>query len=136
MQELKKSIAAILKYTTNLKSLVLIRDACVQYENSILNEACLNNAKLDNWSGVCEYLFKKQINLWSELVAPFYYSQSKVFYLCSLSYFDFKLYKYIITILMIQLIIETSFKAAHENIMKNLKECLLENSFDLSVEQK
>jgi hypothetical protein len=72
VDESKRNISNIFKYANNLKSLVLIRDGVIQFESSLSNES-------SNWSDVCQHLFKKKIELWKELIAPFYYSQSKVF---------------------------------------------------------
>lgn len=92
---LKKRIESALKYAVSLKSLSLIKEAVTQFENSLSNNN--NNYNQPDWIHVCQTLFNRRLDIWSQLVAPFYYSQSKF-------------------------IIETSFKTTHENFMRNLTE--------------
>lgn len=77
MDELKKRLENVLKYAVSLKSLSLIKDAVIQFEAS-LNSKSDKSAHTLGWSMVCDSLFKTKIELWSHLVSPFYYSQSKV----------------------------------------------------------
>ena len=74
IDELKLGIADVFKYATNLRSLVLIRDSVIQFESTLTNESSQNT----NWNLVCQTLFSKKIELWFELISPFYYSQFKV----------------------------------------------------------
>ena len=78
LNSLKTSLSKTFKYANNLKSLVIIRDAVVEFESSIQNDSTLIKNQQFNWSIVCEKLFDSKIQLWSQLVAPFYYVQVKV----------------------------------------------------------
>jgi len=100
LEELKTNMANIFKYATNLKSLVLIRDACLQFEQTLTMKKT-NEMNSDNWLHVCEYLFNERIDLWAVLVSPFYYSQSKF-------------------------IIDSSFTLANDNLIKSLESSLIE----------
>lgn len=100
MDELKTNMASIFKYATNLKSLVLIRDAILQFEQTLTTKKP-NEMNSENWLHVCEYLFDERIDLWTMLISPFYYSQSKF-------------------------IIDSSFKLANENLIKSLESTLVE----------
>jgi hypothetical protein len=83
LNDLKSKLATSFKYSNNLKSLVLIRDSVIEFESSLMENknsnttSVSNNSDLD-WHSICEYLFEKKIELWSEYVSPFYYAQSKV----------------------------------------------------------
>ena len=79
LNNLKKSLSKTLKYASNLKSLVIIRDAIVEFESIIENDSTLIKNQQLNWSTVCERVFNSKIEIWSQLVAPFYYVQAKVF---------------------------------------------------------
>ena len=74
LAQLKDGVLSVLKYATNLRSLVFIRDAVIQFENSLLT----SNSEPLNWQSVCQTLFNRNVNLWSDIIAPFYYAQSKV----------------------------------------------------------
>ncbi len=100
LEELKTSISSVFKYATNLKSLVLIRDAIFQFDQTLTTKKP-NETNSDDWSHVCEYLFNERIDLWTVLISPFYYSQSK-------------------------LIIDSSFKLANENLINSLESTLVE----------
>ena len=73
LESLKAGLANALKYATNLKSLVIIRDSVVDFEAKLTSPS--ENV---SWPSKCESLFKQRVDIWSQLVAPFYYSQSKV----------------------------------------------------------
>ena len=73
--ELKSKVATTFKYASNLKSLVLIRDSVIQFESSLLNGSFVSSL---NWQAVCQSLFGQKIEIWQQLISPFYYSQSKV----------------------------------------------------------
>ena len=94
LNSLKTSLSKTFKYANNLKSLVIIRDAVVEFESSIQNDSTLIKNQQFNWSIVCEKLFDSKIQLWSQLVAPFYYVQAKVL-------ISFKWYTLILIILII-----------------------------------
>jgi hypothetical protein len=68
-----------------------------QFRNEFVNERIEMNS--ENWLHVCEYLFDERIDLWTMLISPFYYSQSKF-------------------------IIDSSFKLANENLIKSLESTL------------
>ena len=76
LEGLKQGILNALKYATNLKSLVIIRDAVLEFESKLKVANISNTSK--SWDGQCEFLFKQKVEIWSELVAPFYFLQSKV----------------------------------------------------------
>lgn len=85
LNELKESIESILKYAINLKNLALVKDAVRSFETGLLNNnstGTSSNNKFQhlNWTYICESLFNQNIELWSQLVSPFYHSQSKVSY--------------------------------------------------------
>jgi hypothetical protein len=104
LSELKTKVATTFKYANNLKNLVLIRDSVLQFELSLLNNSAVSPAITFNsdlsWEKLCSSLFNQKIPIWSGLISQFYYSQSKF-------------------------IIETLFQTTHENLIKSLKECLI-----------
>jgi len=88
---LKISFSQNFKYANNLKSLVIIRDAIIEFESNIQNDALLIKNQQFNWNFVCEKLFSKKIEIWSLLVSPFYYIQAKVLQFYNLNYLKFKI---------------------------------------------
>ncbi len=74
LKELRAGFESTFKYLKSLKNLVEIRDVVVEFESKIEATGQDNNG----WSRICGALFKKDIRIWSELIAPFYYDQSKV----------------------------------------------------------
>ena len=79
LESLRQALSDTFKYTNNIKHLVVIRDAVIDLEYEIQSESQspLKNQQ-NTWSHICESLFGKKIELWSELIAPHYYTQSKV----------------------------------------------------------
>ena len=82
MVELKNKISNAFKYSNNLKNLVLIRDSVLDFElslNSNSNNSAFSfyNSSMP-WEKICNSLFGQKIEIWSYLISPFYYSQSKV----------------------------------------------------------
>lgn len=76
MESLKQGISDALKYATNLKSLGIIRDAVIEFETKL--KASNDSNEPNSWETKCESLFKQKLEIWTELVSPFYYLQSKV----------------------------------------------------------
>ncbi len=77
LENLKKGISDSLKYATNLKSLGIIRDAVLEFETR-LGKSSDSPSELNSWDIRCESLFKRKLDIWAELVSPFYYLQAKV----------------------------------------------------------
>lgn len=111
--ELKAKIEQALKYANSLKSLSLIRDSVIQFESSLLAEnksaSSINNFSCFNpnlsWEKICKLLFDQKIEIWSQLVSSFYYSQAKS-------------------------IIRNLFKNSHESLIKSLEDYLTNFSND------
>ena len=122
---LKTNFSKTFKYATNLKSLVIIRDAVIEFESSIQVESVtvVKNQQF-SWSIVCEKLFNRKVEIWSHLVVPFYYSQAKVFSnSCIFCYCVGKNFLYL------KLIFETSLQNTHETLVKELKEFISDKTF-------
>jgi len=79
--ELKARFESAFRYVKSVKSLVEIRDAVVEFESEIgavgEGQQVLTGQQC-GWGRICQVLFKKEVRVWSELIAPFYYAQSKV----------------------------------------------------------
>ena len=75
--EMKLRIESVLKYVGSLKNLVMIKEAVIQFESGVFQKSNAKVSSLD-WAYVCESLFKRKIELWSQLVSQFYNSHSKV----------------------------------------------------------
>lgn len=73
----------------------------VEFESNIQNI----NGQHEKWTTVCNVLFNKEVPIWSQLIAPYYYAQSK-------------------------LIIESSFETTHDSLVKSIHDCLSVKSFD------
>ena len=57
----------------------MIRDAVIHFEYEIQSESQSPLKNQQNaWAHICESLFGKKIEIWSELIAPHYFTQSKV----------------------------------------------------------
>ena len=119
-EQLKQGISSALKYASNLKSLVLIRDAVVQFESTLVDESTTSasasplaqspsiSGTTVSWSHICLTLFGKSVELWSELVVPFYYAQAKQ-------------------------IIDNSFQLTLDNMVRNLNDTLRNKTFETSA---
>lgn len=102
LNEIRLKIEVLIKYAMNLKSLALIRDSVSQFEADLASNAASIMSSANShlsWTYVCEYLFGRKVDLWSQLVAPYYLTQSK-------------------------LIVESSFKSTHDNMLRNLNDYL------------
>lgn len=79
--KLKLELENAFKYATNLKSLVLIRDSVIEFEANLVSNSKLFISDCNqhlSWNDICESLFSQKVKFWTELISPFYYSQSKV----------------------------------------------------------
>lgn len=76
LKDLQLTFANTFKYVSSLKSLVEIRDVVIAFESEIEDKSL--SANDCGWTHVCQALFKKEIHVWLELIAPYYYTQSKV----------------------------------------------------------
>lgn len=112
LNDLQENFLQTFKYIKTLKNLVEIRNEVIEFEADI---QMITSTKIENqetnWKHLCEVLFQKEILIWTELVSPYYYAQSRT-------------------------IVENSFKTTHENLMNNLKEHLDDKTFHSSSSQK
>jgi hypothetical protein len=78
LENLKQGVSDALKYATNLKSLGIIRDAVIEFETKLKASSSGDSNESISWETKCESLLKQKLEIWTDLVSPFYYLQSKV----------------------------------------------------------
>lgn len=98
--DLHQGLEYTFKYVKSLKNLVEIRDFVIDFEATIKQDS----GSHANWMHVCQVLFSKEILIWSQLISPFYYAQTKF-------------------------VIESVLKTTHETLIKSLKDSLSDKLF-------
>ncbi len=79
LNDLRLSVSNTFKYINNIKNLTIIRDSIIEFESSIqLEQTSPISNQQNTWSQICQSLFNKQFDIWSQLISTFYYEQSKV----------------------------------------------------------